>query len=158
MVMAELKARLQADLATSIKGRDTTTVDTLRMALAAVTNEEVSGAQARALSNDEVVRVLAREAKRRREAAEAFAAAGREDLAAKERAEDEVLQRYLPAQLSEDELGDLVGQAVEEVTTQLGDRPGPKQMGQVMKAAQAKVAGRAEGGRVAAAVRALLQS
>ncbi|WP_137813819.1 GatB/YqeY domain-containing protein [Gandjariella thermophila] len=154
--MAELKARLQADLAHSIKTRDTTSVDTLRMALAAVTNEEVSGAQARALSDDEVVRVLAREAKRRREAAEAFAAAGREDLAAKERAEGEVLQRYLPAQLSDEELGELVGQAIEEVTARLGERPGPKQMGQVMKAAQAKVAGRAEGGRVAGLVRARL--
>jgi uncharacterized protein YqeY len=154
--MAELKARLQADLSTSIKRRDTTTVETLRMALAAVTNEEVSGAQARQLSDDEVIRVLTKEAKRRKEAAEAFAEAGRQDLAEKERAEGEVLERYLPAQLSDDELGELVGQAVEEIATQLGERPGPKQMGQVMKAAQAKVAGRADGGRVATEVRARL--
>ncbi|MCP2258027.1 hypothetical protein LX15_001714 [Streptoalloteichus tenebrarius] len=155
--MAELKARLQADLAAAIKERDTTVVDTLRMALAAITTEEVAGSAARELSDDEVLRVLRREAKKRREAAEAFAGAGRDELAAKERAEGEVLARYLPAQLDDATLAELVREAVDEVARLLGERPGPKQMGQVMKAANARVAGRAEGARIAAAVRGHLQ-
>ncbi len=155
--MAELKEKLRADLTVALKARDTMVVDTLRMTLAAITTEEVSGKTARELSDDEVLRVLTREAKKRREAAEAFAGAGRDELAAKELAEGEVLDRYLPTQLEDAELAELAKQAVAEVTEQLGERPGQRQMGQVMKAANAKVAGRAEGGRVAAAVRAALQ-
>jgi uncharacterized protein len=155
--MAELKARLQADLAAAIKARESTRMAALRMALTAVTNEEVAGDAARELSDDEVQKVLARELKKRKEAAEAFAGAGRDERAAAERAEGEVLADYLPRQLSDDELEDLVAQAVAEVTEQLGEAPGQRQMGQVMKAANAKVAGRAEGGRVAASVRAKLQ-
>lgn len=155
--MAELKDRLRADLTTAIKARNTTTVATLRMALAAIGTEEVAGAAARELSDDEVLAVLTREAKKRREAAEAFAAAGRDELAAQERAEGEVLAGYLPVQLGDEEVVDLVAEAVEEVAGQLGARPGPRQMGQVMKAATAKVAGRAEASRVAAAARAALQ-
>jgi uncharacterized protein len=155
--MAELKARLQADLAAAIKARESTRMAALRMALTAVTNEEVAGDAARELSDDEVQKVLARELKERKEAAEAFAGAGRDERAAAERAEGEVLADYLPRQLSDDELEDLVAQAVAEVTEQLGEAPGQRQMGQVMKAANAKVAGRAEGGRVAASVRAKLQ-
>ena len=119
--------------------------------------EEVAGAAARELSDEEVLAVLGREAKRRREAAEAFAAAGRDELAAQERAEGEVLAGYLPAQLGDEQVAELVAEAVEEVAGQLGQRPGPRQMGPVMKAATARVAGRAEGSRVAAAVRAALQ-
>ncbi|SHE71633.1 GatB/YqeY domain-containing protein [Streptoalloteichus hindustanus] len=155
--MAELKARLQADLAAAIKERNTTVVDTLRMALAAITTEEVAGSVARELSDDEVLKVLAREAKKRREAAEAFAGAGRDELAAKERAEGEVLARYLPAQLDDAALDELVREAVDEIARIIGERPGQRQMGQVMKAANARVAGRAEGSRVAAAVRSHLQ-
>jgi uncharacterized protein len=155
--MAELKARLQADLAAAIKARESTRMAALRMALTAVTNEEVAGDAARELSDDEVQKVLARELKKRKEAAEAFAGAGRDERAAAERAEGEVLADYLPRQLSDDELEKLVAQAVAEVTEQLGEAPGQRQMGQVMKAANAKVAGRAEGGRVAASVRAKLQ-
>lgn len=154
--MAELKAKLQADLAAAIKSKETVTVASLRMALAAITTEEVSGKAARELTDDEVRKVLTREVKKRKEAAEAFAGAGREEQAAAERAEGEVLSAYLPAQLSDDELAELVGAAVAELTAQLGEKPGPKQMGQVMKAANAKVAGRAEGGRVAALVKATL--
>lgn len=154
--MAELKERLRADLSGAIKARDATTVATLRMALAAVSTEEVAGTAARELSDGEVVAVLAREAKKRREAAEAFAGAGRDELAAQERAEGEVLAGYLPAQLGDDELAALVAEAVDEVAAATGQRPGPKQMGQVMKAATAKVAGRAEGRRVSAAARAAL--
>ncbi|MGH4013009.1 MAG: GatB/YqeY domain-containing protein [Pseudonocardiaceae bacterium] len=156
--MAELKDRLRADLTTAIKARNATTVATLRMALAAVSTEEVAGSAARELSDDEVLAVLAREAKKRREAADAFAGAGRDELAAQERAEGEVLAGYLPAQLDDQEIARLVAEAVDEVTGQLGERPGPRQMGPVMKAATARVAGRAEGSRVAAAVRAALQN
>ena len=156
--MAELKDRLRADLTTAIKARDTITVATLRMALSAIATEEVAGAAARELSDDEVLKVLAREAKKRREAADAFAGADRAELAAQEQAEAEVLARYLPAQLGDEQVTQLVAEAVEEVAGQLGERPGPRQMGPVMKVATARVAGRAEGARVAAAVRAALQN
>lgn len=154
--MAELKERLRADLSGAIKARDVTTVATLRMALSAVSTEEVAGTAARELSHAEVVTVLAREAKKRREAAEAFDGAGRGELAAKERAEGEVLAAYLPTQLGDEELAALVADAVDEVAVALGERPGPKQMGQVMKAATEKVAGRADGRRVSTAARAAL--
>jgi uncharacterized protein YqeY len=155
--MSELKERLRGDLTSAIKARDDVTVATLRMALAAVSTEEVSGKTARELSDDEVLKVLTRELKKRKEAAEAFADAGRTESADRERAEAEVLSGYLPTQLSDGELASLVGEVIAAVTEELGSAPGPKQMGQVMKAANAKVAGRAEGGRVASAVRAKLQ-
>jgi uncharacterized protein YqeY len=155
--MADLKARLQADLASAIKQRATTRMAALRMALAAVTTEEVAGDVARELSDAEVEKVLTREVKKRKEAAEAFAGAGRVEQAQAERDESAVLSEYLPTQLADDELSTLVAAAFAEVTEQLGAAPGQRQMGQVMKAANAKVAGRAEGGRVAAAVKALLQ-
>ena len=154
--MAELKEKLRTDLTAAMKGRQTTVVATLRMALAAVTTEEVAGKVARELSDDEVLKVLSREVKKRNEAAEAFAGVGRKEQADAELAEAEVLKTYLPAQLSDDELADLVAQAIAEVAAQAGEQPGQKQMGQVMKAANAKVAGRAEGGRVAAVVKAKL--
>jgi hypothetical protein len=156
--MAELKARLQADLTAAMKNREKIKVATLRMALTGITNEEVAGESARELTDDEVLRVLTRESRKRKEAAEAFAAAGRPERAQAELDEAEVLADYLPRQLDDTELDALVAQAVAEVTEQLGAPPGQRQMGQVMKAANAKVAGRAEGGRVAAAVRARLQS
>jgi uncharacterized protein len=156
--MAELKTRLKNDLTVAMKARETVTAGALRMALTAVTNEEVSGKQARELSDDEVVKVLSREAKKRKEAAEAFAGAGRTEQAELERAELAVLEAYLPAQLGDAELASIVDKAVEAVAAQLGETPGPKQMGQVMKAVNAEVAGRAEGGRVAAAVKAKLTS
>jgi uncharacterized protein len=154
--MAELKERLRTDLTAAMKGRQTTVVATLRMALAAVTTEEVAGKTARELSDEEVLKVLTREVKKRNEAAEAFAGAGRKEQADAELAEAEVLKTYLPAQLSDDELADIVAQAIADVAAQVGEQPGQKQMGQVMKAANAKVAGRAEGGRVAAVVKAKL--
>jgi uncharacterized protein YqeY len=155
--MAELKDRLRADLSTAIKSRNTITVATLRMALTAITTEEVSGAAARELSDDEVLTVLAREVKKRREAADVFAAAGREELATRERAEGEVLARYLPQQLSDDELATLVAEALDDVASQLGKRPSLGQLGLVMKAAKVKAANRAEGKRLAATVVAALQ-
>ncbi|MGC9670860.1 GatB/YqeY domain-containing protein [Planosporangium sp. 12N6] len=143
-----LKGRLESDLHAAMKARDELVTSTLRMALAAVRTAEVSGTAARELSDDEVLAVLTKEAKKRREAATAFADAGRSDQAAKERAEEEILGRYLPAQLSDAELADIVAAALAG-----GDFAGPKGMGPAMKAANAAVAGRAEGGRVAAEVR-----
>ena len=146
--MAAMKDRLRSDLTAAMKARDEVTMRTLRMALTSVTKEEVAGSSARELSDDEVLAVLTREAKRRREAADAFAAAGREEQAAAERAEGAVLDAYLPAQLTDAELGELVAAAIEETGAS-----GPRAMGQVMKAVTPQVAGRAEGARVAAEVR-----
>ena len=123
--MADLKARLQADLASAIKSRETTRMAALRMALTAITTEEVAGDEARELSDAEVEKVLAREVKKRREAAEAFAGAGRAEQAQAERDESAVLTDYLPKQLGDDELAKLVTDAVAEVTEQLGEAPGP---------------------------------
>jgi len=156
--MAELKDRLRNDLSAAIKSRDTVAVATLRMALTAITTEEVSGSSARELSNDEVLAVLAREAKKRREAAEVFAAAGRDELATRESAEGEVLAGYLPQQLGDDELMSLIGEVIDDVAGQLGKRPNLGQLGLVMKAAKAKVSGRAEGQRLATAVMAALRT
>lgn len=150
--MAALKNRLRSDLTAAMKARDEVTVRTLRMALTSVTKEEVAGATARELSDDEVLTVLTREAKRRREAADAFAAAGRDEQAEAERAEGAVLDAYLPAQLSDAELGELVTAAIEETGAST-----PRDMGQVMKVLTPRVAGRAQGGRVAAEVRRRLQ-
>jgi len=146
--MGTLKDRLTEDMRGAMKVRDETVTSTLRMALAAIRNVEVSGAQARELSDDEVLGVLTKEAKKRREAAAAYADAGRAELAAKERAEEEVLSRYLPAQLGDEELARVVAEALSA-----GGFSGKAQMGPAMKAAQAAVAGRAEGARVAAEVR-----
>lgn len=146
--MPELKKQLRADLATSMKARDELRTRTLRMALTSVTNEEVAGATARELTDDEVLKVLTKEAKKRKDAAEAFAAAGRENQAAAERAEGEVLAAYLPAQVSDQDLTQLVAAAIEETSA-----AGMSSMGLVMKTVTPRVAGRAEGGRVAAEVR-----
>jgi uncharacterized protein YqeY len=146
--VAELKERLRADLNTAMRARDQVRMRTLRMALSSITNEEVAGTSARTLSDEEVMKVLMREAKKRREAAEAFGAAGRAEQAAAERAEGEVLADYLPAQLSDEELSALVAAAITE--TGASGMPG---MGLVMKTLTPRVAGRADGARVAAEVR-----
>jgi uncharacterized protein YqeY len=143
-----LKEQLRADLTTAMKSRDELTSATLRMVLTAVTTEEVAGKQARELTDDDVVKVLSREAKKRREAHEAYTQAGREELAAREHDELGVIERYLPKQLSDDEVAELVRAAIAE--TGAAD---PKAMGQVMKVVTPKVAGRADGGKVAAEVR-----
>jgi uncharacterized protein YqeY len=148
-----LKARLEGDMRAAMKARDELVTSTLRMAIAAVRTAEVAGATARELTDDEVLAVLTKEAKKRREAATAFADAGRAEQADKERAEEQILERYLPSQLSDEELADIVAKAL-----QGGGFAGPGSMGPAMKAAQAAVAGRAEGGRVAAEVRRQLAS
>jgi uncharacterized protein len=146
--MAALKDRLRGDLTEAMKARDQVRTRTLRMALTSITREEVAGESARELSDDEVVTVLTREAKRRREAAEAFAAAGREEQAAAERAEGVILDGYLPAQLSDEEIAAMVAAVIDETGAS-----GMAAMGQVMKALTPRVAGRADGARVAAEVR-----
>jgi hypothetical protein len=149
--MPTLKEQLRADLTTSMKARDEVRTRTLRMALTSISNEEVSGNSARDLTDDEVLKILGREAKRRREAAAAFADAGRAEQAAAERAEEEVLTAYLPAQLSDEELAALVAAAIAETGAS-----GPAGIGQVMKSVTPKIAGRADGSRVAAQVRSQL--
>jgi len=144
----ELKERLRADLNTAMRARDSVRLRTLRMVLTSITNEEVSGDTARELSDDEIVKVLIREARKRREAAEAFESAGRAEQAAAERAEGDVLAGYLPAQLTDDELTAIVSAAIAE--TGATGMPG---MGMVMKTVTPRVAGRADGARVAAEVR-----
>ncbi|CAG7643363.1 GatB/YqeY domain-containing protein [Actinacidiphila bryophytorum] len=143
-----LKQRLQDDLTTAIKGRDELRSATLRLTLTAITKEEVAGTTARQLSDDEVLTVITREAKKRREAAEAFEQGGRAESAQRERAEGEVLAEYLPQQLTDEEIAAIVREAVAE-----SGASGPKGMGAVMKLVNPKVAKRAEGGRVAAEVK-----
>ncbi|MCY0922903.1 GatB/YqeY domain-containing protein [Streptomyces sp. H27-G5] len=152
--MTTLKAKLQEDLTAAIRARDELASSTLRLTLSAITNAEVAGKEARVLSDDEVLKVIAKEAKKRREAAEAFAAGGRAESAAWETLEGEFLDKYLPKQLSDDELTAIVSQAVEEAKA--AGAEGPRAMGAVMKIVNPKVAGLAEGGRVAATVKKLL--
>lgn len=149
--MSALKDKLKADLTASMKAKDEVRLRTIRMVLSAVNVEEVSGKQARELSDDEIVKVLTKEAKKRREAAEAFGNAGRAAQAQAELDEQAVLEEYLPAQLSDEELNALVDAAIAQ-----SGATDPKAMGAVMKVLNPMVAGRAEGGRVAAAVRARL--
>jgi len=149
--MGQLKDRLHEDLTAAMKAQDELTRATLRMVLTALTNEEVAGVVARQLSDDEELKIVAREAKKRREAAEAFQSGGATERAERELAEESVIAAYLPQQLSDEELVALVAAAVAETGAS-----GPQAMGQVMKAVGPTIAGRAEGGRVAAAVRAAL--
>ncbi|EST27044.1 MULTISPECIES: GatB/YqeY domain-containing protein [Streptomyces] len=149
--MTTLKSKLHDDLIAAIRARDELRSATLRLTLAAISKEEVSGKSARELSDDEVQKVIAKEAKKRREAAEAFAQGGRAEQAEREKAEGVLLDAYLPQQLSDDELGAIVAQAVGEAKA--AGAEGPRAMGAVMKIVGPKVAGRADGGRVAAAVK-----
>ncbi|MFC1430978.1 GatB/YqeY domain-containing protein [Streptacidiphilus sp. N1-3] len=146
-----LKKQLQEDLTASIRARDELRSGTIRLTLSAITNEEVAGKVARELSDEEVLKVITREAKKRREAAEAFEAGGRAESAARERAEGELLAAYLPKQLTDDELTAIVAEAVAEAKASGAE--GPRAMGAVMKLVNPKVIGLAEGGRVAAAVK-----
>jgi uncharacterized protein YqeY len=149
--MSALKDQLKADLTTAIKSRDGVSTATIRMVLTAITNEEVSGKEARELSDDDVVTVLGREAKKRRESAEAYEAASRPELAQRELDELGVLGRYLPMPLSDDDVARIIDAAVAQVTA--GGVTGGQAMGQVMKLVQPQVKGRADGGVVAAQVK-----
>lgn len=146
--MSELKNKLQGDLNGAIKSRNTVVAETIRMVLSAITNEEVAGKEKRELSDAEVITVLTREAKKRREAAEAFENGGRADRAAAERAEGEVIASYLPEQLSEDEIKKLISETIAAVGA-----AGPADMGKVMGSLKAKVAGKADGALVSSLVK-----
>ncbi|RMI29320.1 GatB/YqeY domain-containing protein [Nocardia stercoris] len=154
--MSELKSTLRADLTTAMKAKDPLRVNTLRMLLAAVQNTEVAGAEARELSDSEVQAVLAKEAKKRSEAAVIYEQNNRPELAANERAEEEIIASYLPTQLSDAEVAEIADTAIAEVAEQTGARPHMKQMGQVMKVATAMAQGRVDGSRLSAAVKARL--
>jgi uncharacterized protein len=146
-----LKDKLQNDLTEAIRARDEVRSITIRMVLTAIKNEEVSGKEVRELSDAEVITVLSREAKKRREAAEAFEQAGAKDRADMEKAEGVVIAEYLPVQLSESEIKEMINAAIEETGA-----TGPQQMGLVMKSIQPKIAGRADGGVVSSLVKAAL--
>ena len=146
-----LKDLLKHDLTEAMRARDELLLSTIRLCLSAITNEEVSGKEARVLTEAEVIQVLSREAKKRRESAQAFADAGRPDRAERENAEGEVIARYLPSPLSETELASLIADAMKE-----SGASGPAGMGLVMKILSPKIAGRADGAAVSAAVRAAL--
>jgi uncharacterized protein YqeY len=146
-----LKETLKSDLTEAIRSSDKVVSGTIRMVLTAITNEEVSGKEARVLSDEEIITVLSREGKKRREAAEEFAKAGRTDRAAEEKAEGEVIAKYLPAQLSEDDIKKLIADAV--IST---GAAGPADMGKVMGAIKPKIAGKADGGLVSSLVKAAL--
>lgn len=150
--MAELKDRLRADMIASMKAKQADTTKVLRAVLAAITTEEVSGAEAHELSAAQEQAVVTKQVRQRRDSAEAYAAGGRQELADAELAEAEILQAYLPAQLTDEEIAALV-----ETEVAAAGEVSMKQMGQLIKAVNAKVAGRADGGRVAAAVKARLQ-
>jgi len=151
MTDTTLKETLRSDLHDAMRSKDKVRAGTLRMTLTAITNAEVAGTQAKELSDDEVLKVIAKEAKKRKEASTAYTDAGRPELAATEDAELVVLEGYLPRQLDENELERIVRAAVESTGAS-----GMAQMGQVMKTAQGEIAGRADGGRVAAIVRRVL--
>jgi len=151
--MAELKALLRADLTQAMKTRDKLRTATLRMLLAAIQTEEVSGKQARDLSDEEIVKVLTKESRKRAEAAEIYTQNGRDELAANERAEAQIIDEYLPTPLTDAELADVADAAITEVAETLGERPTMKQMGLVMKTATAMAAGKADGARLSAAVK-----
>jgi uncharacterized protein YqeY len=146
-----LKETLKTDLTEAIRSSDKVISGTIRMVLTAITNEEVSGKEARVLTDDEIITVLSREAKKRREAAEEFAKAGRADKAAEEKAEGEVIAKYLPAQLSEDDIKALIAAAVASTGA-----AGPADMGKVMGAIKPQIAGKADGSLVSSLVKAAL--
>ena len=154
--MSELSDRLQTDLVTAMKAHDPVTLSTLRMTIAAIKNEQVAGKEARVLTQAEVITVLNREVAKRRDSAEAYTAGNRPELAAKELVEVEVLQRYLPTALTDSELDAIVAEEVAAAAAGIGAAPTMKQMGLVIKAVNARAAGRAEGAKVAAKVRAAL--
>jgi uncharacterized protein len=151
--MAELKDRLRADLTTAMKAKDKLRTATLRMVIAAIQSEEVSGSTPRELTDADILKVLARESRKRGEAAQIFVTNGRGELAANERAEASVIDDYLPTQLNDDELANVVNTAIAQVAEEIGERPHVKHMGLVMKAATAIAEGKADGSRLSAAVK-----
>lgn len=153
-----LKPRIRADLTAAMKARDALTTGTLRMALAAITNAEVAGDVAKELTDLEVTAVITKEVKKRHESVEIYRSAGRDELADKESAEADVLARYLPQQLTDDELRAVVAGVITEMTESSGEAPTMKRMGAVIKAVKAKAGAQADGARVAAGVKSALTS
>lgn len=151
--MSELKDRLRSDLTAAMKSQDKLVTATLRMMLAAIQTEEVSGKQARELTDADILKVLARESRKRGEAAEIYTQNGRGELAAAEHAEARIIDEYLPTPLTDAEVADVVDTALAQVAEELGERPGVKQMGLVMKAATAIADGRVDGSRLSTAVK-----
>lgn len=152
--MTNLKEQIHVDLTAAIKAKDSLTSGTLRMVLSAITNEEVSGKEARVLNDQDLITVLNREAKKRKEAATAYDEAKRPELAEKERAELGIIQAYLPEALSDEDLAKIIADAVAQVAA--SGATGPSAMGAVMKIVSPQVSGRADGGAVAAAVKSAL--
>ncbi|WP_032369300.1 GatB/YqeY domain-containing protein [Rhodococcoides fascians] len=151
--MSELKARIRTDLTTAMKAKDKLRLATLRMILAAIQTEEVSGKEAHELTDDDVLKVLAKESKKRGESAEIYTQNGRGELAANEHAEAHIINEYLPTPLTDEELATIVDTAIAQVAEELGERPAMKQMGQVMKIASGLAAGKADGSRLSKAVK-----
>lgn len=148
--MSELKAQLRADLKTAMKAKEKERTGTIRMLLAAIQTAETEGTK-HEVDDAEILKIIAREVKKRRESAEIYATNGRQELADAELREAEILEAYQPAQLTDEEVDVLVEEAVAEVGAE-----SMAQMGQVMKAANAKAAGRVDGKRLSTAVKARL--
>ena len=151
--MSELKARIRTDLTAAMKAKDKLRLATLRMILAAIQTEEVSGKEAHELTDDDVLKVLAKESKKRGESAEIYTQNGRGELAANEHADAQIINEYLPTPLTDEELATIVDTAIAQVAEELGERPAMKQMGQVMKIASGLAAGKADGSRLSKAVK-----
>jgi hypothetical protein len=143
-----LQDTLQQDLTAAMRARDELATATLRLAISACKEAAVAGAEAKVLSDDDVLAVLTREVKRRDEAAELYRNAGADERADREIAERDVLAKYLPAVLGEDEVRAIVDRVIET-----GGFTEQKQMGQAMKAVQAELGGRADGKLVAGLVK-----
>ncbi|MGB3773126.1 MAG: GatB/YqeY domain-containing protein [Rhodococcus sp. (in: high G+C Gram-positive bacteria)] len=153
---SEMENRIRTDLTTSMKAKDKLRTATLRMLLSAVQTEKVSGKQAHDLTDDDVLKVLAKESKKRGESAQIYTQNGRGELAAQEHAEARIIDEYLPTPLTDAELADVADTAIAQVAEEIGERPAMRQMGQVMKAATEIAAGKADGSRISAAVKARL--
>ena len=148
-----LKATLRTDMVASMKAKDPLRTATLRMLMAAIQTEEVAGKEARVLTDEEIIKVLAKESKKRGESAEIYTQNGRGELAANEHAEAQIINEYLPTPLTDEELATIVDTAIAQVAEELGERPAMKQMGQVMKIASGLAAGKADGSRLSKAVK-----
>lgn len=154
--MTSLEARISADMVAAMKAGNKDVVTTLRMAIGALRNEKVAGKQARELTEADEIRVLTSEVNKRKDSAEAYTAGHRPELADRELAEAALIQTYLPTPLTDAELDALVMQAIADAAASTGEAPTMKQMGAIIKAVNGEAAGRADGGTIAAKVRAAL--
>ena len=152
--MTSLKETLKNDMTAAMKAREELKKSTLRMALSAITNAEVAGTEAVELNDEQVIKVLQAEAKKRMESAEVYEQNGRADAAAQEKAEAEVLMAYLPAAMSEDELGAIVAEEVAAAAA--NGNTGMKAMGAVVKAVRERAGSSADGSKIADLVKATL--